>query len=186
MTAGGGRAVFLDRDGVLVRERGFITQPAQIEVLPGAPEALALLRRRGFRLVVVTNQSGIARGLITEGDLERIHADLVTRLRAAHPEAFWDALYFCPHHPREGQPPYRTDCACRKPRPGMLLKAAAEHGLDPERSWMIGDAPRDLEAGRAAGCRTAALQGPGGAFTAGADLADLTGTSLGEVAPRLV
>ena len=179
-------AVFLDRDGVLIRERGFVTEPAQLSLLPGAAGALALLRRRGFRLVVVTNQSGIARGLLTEGDLARIHADLLTRLRAAHPEAFWDALYFCPHHPREGRPPYRTDCACRKPRPGMLLKAAAEHGLDPGRSWMVGDSARDLEAGRAAGCRTAALPGPDGTFAAGAGLADLTGTSLGEVAPRLV
>jgi D-glycero-D-manno-heptose 1,7-bisphosphate phosphatase len=178
-------AIFLDRDGVLIREQGYVTEPAQIEVLPGVPEALVLLRRRGFRLVVVTNQSAIARGLLTEGNLARIHADLLSRLRAAHPEAFWDALYFCPHHPQEGRPFYRTDCDCRKPKPGMLLRAAAEHGLDLARSWMVGDAPRDLEAGRAAGCRTAALPGPDGAFT-GADFADLMGTSLGEVASRLI
>ncbi len=176
-------AVFLDRDGVLVRERGFITLPEQLSVLPGAAGALAFLRRRGFRLVVVTNQSGIARGLLTEGDLARLHADLLSRLRAEHPGAFWDALYFCPHHPREGHPPYRVDCGCRKPRPGMILRAAAEHGLDPARSWMVGDALRDLEAGRASGCRTAALPGPDGAVAPGADL---TGTSLEEIAPRLV
>ncbi len=177
------RTVFLDRDGVLIRELGFVTHPKQIEILPGVPGALALLRRQGFRLVVVTNQSAIARGLLTEEALARIHADLRARLLALDPGAFWDAVYFCPHHPQEGHAPYRIDCTCRKPRPGMLLRAIAEHGLDPARSWMIGDSPRDVAAGREAGCRTAALPGPDGACPPGADL---QAASLADLAARII
>ena len=167
------RAVFLDRDGVLVRERGFITSPGQLETLPGAAGGMAALRRSDFLLVVVTNQSGIARGLLTGADLASIHVELALRLRAEDPGAFWDALYSCPHHPDFGGP-----CACRKPLPGMLRQAAREHGIDLAASWMIGDAPRDLEAGRAAGCRTVALPPAEGG--------DLTARDLKDAASRLV
>lgn len=167
---GARRAVFLDRDGVLVRERGAITRPEELEILPGVAEALARLRRAGFLLLVATNQGAIARGLLTEDALALLHDTLARRLRDAHPEAGWDALYYCPHHPTEGRPPYGIPCTCRKPFPGMLLRGISEHGLDPNVSWMVGDAARDLEAGRAAGCRTLALPGPDGRFAPGADV----------------
>lgn len=161
-------AVFLDRDGVLVRERGFITRPDQLEILAGVPQALSALRGAGFRVVIVTNQSALARGLLDETGLAKIHEALSRRLKASG--ASWDALYCCPHHPTEGQGENRRDCECRKPRPGMLLRAAREMGLDCSRSWMVGDSARDMEAGRAAGCRTLALPGPDGVSPEGADL----------------
>lgn len=160
-------SVFLDRDGVIVREIGFITRVDQVELLPGAAEGMAALRKAGFALVVATNQSAIARGLLTEATLKDIHAEIAHRLKAAHPEAAWDALYRCPHHPTEGPAP--QVCECRKPKPGMLLQAAADLGLDLARSWMVGDSERDVGAGRAAGCRTIALPGADGAFAQGAD-----------------
>ena len=167
------RAVFLDRDGVLVRERGFITAADQLEVLPGAAAGMAVLHRAGFLLVVATNQSAVARGLLTGSALAALHAELARKLKAEDPQAFWDALYACPHHPDFG-----PGCDCRKPAPGMLRRAAAEHGIDLAASWMVGDAPRDLQAGRAAGCRTVALPPAEGG--------DLAARDLAEAASRLV
>ena len=164
------RAAFLDRDGVLTRERGFVTAPSQVELLPGAAEGLAALRRAGWVTVIVTNQSGLGRGLFSETALGEIHATLAALLAAADPQARWDALKYCPHHPTEALPPYRLACACRKPKPGMLLEAARELGIDLAASWMVGDAPRDLLAGKAAGCLTAAVPWAGGAPPEGADL----------------
>lgn len=159
----GARAVFLDRDGVLVLDVGHLTDAARIGILPGAAAGMAALRRAGFALVVATNQSAVGRGLLTAAGLEALNARIAKRLLAAHPEARWDALYACIHLPE-------ALCACRKPRPGMLLRAAGELGLDLARSWMVGDSARDVEAGRAAGCRTAVLPGPDGGFAPGADL----------------
>ncbi len=164
------RAVFLDRDGVLTRERGFVTHPDQVELLPGAAEGLAALRKTGWVTVVITNQSGMGRGLFSEAVLAEIHATLARLLAAAHPQARWDALKYCPHHPTEALPPYRMVCNCRKPKPGMLLEAARELDLDLAASWMVGDAERDLLAGKAAGCRTAAVPWAGGPHPLGADL----------------
>ena len=168
--ASGRRAVFLDRDGVLTRERSYVKSPAEVELLPGTAEGLAALRRAGWVTVVVTNQSGVGRGLFSEAMLGEIHAALARKLAAEDPDARWDALKYCPHHPTEALPPYRMDCACRKPKPGMLLEAARELGIDLASSWMVGDAERDVLAGKAAGCRTAALPWEGGAPPAGADL----------------
>ena len=145
-------AVFLDRDGVLNRERGFVRSADELEVLDGVPEALERLAELGMARVVVTNQSGVARGLFSESDLAAIHDKL-----RAHCNV--DAIYYCPHHPEEGQARYRCDCDCRKPRPGMLLQAAQELGIDLDASWLVGDAPRDLEAGALAGCRTIGVLG---------------------------
>ena len=137
---GGARAVFLDRDGTLNRERGFVARPDQLEVLPGVPEALAQLARAGFALVVLTNQSGVARGLYTEADLARVHAALHARLQGL-PLAY----LHCPHHPEPGSVgPYRRQCACRKPAPGLLRQAQELLGLELAGSFLVGDSARDL------------------------------------------
>jgi len=144
-------AAFLDRDGTLVRDVGYARTPEQIELLPGVREGLARLRAAGFVLVVATNQSGIGRGFLDEA----AYALQVERLGALLGDASKpDAHYFCPHHPTEALGRYRVECDCRKPKPGMFLRAIAELGLDPERSIAIGDAARDAEAARAAGVAT--------------------------------
>jgi histidinol-phosphate phosphatase family protein len=148
--AGGSRpAIFLDRDGTINEEAGYLRDPAALRLIPGAVEALRLFRDRGFALIVVTNQAGVARGLLTEADVAAVNADLVRRL-AAHGVAP-DAVYTCPHHADHGAPPYRRACTCRKPGAGMLLRAAREHGLDLGRSAMIGDHWTDVQAGRRLG-----------------------------------
>ena len=138
-------AAFLDRDGVSnhrIPGDTYVTCPAELEILPHVPEAIRTLRARGYRIVVFTNQRGVARGFLSLEDLSEVHAKLEAELSQAG--APIDALYFCPHDNDDG-------CACRKPRPGMLLDAAREHDLDLARSVLVGDTPRDLEAGRAAG-----------------------------------
>ena len=140
------RAVFLDRDGVLNRARLIEGVPhppaslAELEILPEVDVSLVLLRTAGFRLIVVTNQPDIARGLQTLGGAKQLNEALRERLG-------FDDLYMCPHDDQDG-------CQCRKPRPGMLLDAAETHGIDLRNSVMVGDRDRDIEAGRAAGCRT--------------------------------
>lgn len=136
----GQSAVFLDRDGVLVRDVHFLTSSNQLKLLPGAAEAICELQDL-FLIIVVTNQSGIARGYITEEDLISIHGELVTLL--GKKGAAVDALYYCPH--------LGTDCTCRKPKPGMLFQAREDFGIDLTKSFLIGDMPRDIQAGGAAG-----------------------------------
>jgi len=138
-------AAFLDRDGVInhrIPGDTYVTCPAELEILPHVAEAIRTLRSRGYRIVVFTNQRGVARGFMSLADLAQVHAKLEAELAAAG--APLDAIYFCPHDNGDG-------CACRKPKPGMLLAAAEEHDLDLPRSVLVGDTPRDLEAGRAAG-----------------------------------
>jgi D-glycero-D-manno-heptose 1,7-bisphosphate phosphatase len=135
-------AVFVDKDGTLVHDVPYNVDPERITLAPGAQQAVEAFARNGFRVIIVSNQPGAALGLFDEarlGDVER-------KLRVLLNGRF-DAFYYCPHHPEAG-------CACRKPGPGMLLRAAREHGVDLERSWMIGDILDDVEAGRRAGCRT--------------------------------
>jgi D-glycero-D-manno-heptose 1,7-bisphosphate phosphatase len=148
-SAGGQRAVLLDRDGTLTVEGEWLTRRQDLVLVPGAAAALARLSAAGWKLVLVTNQSAIARGLITPAELAEIHAELQQRLGAYG--ARLDAIYSCPHHPTEGIGEYKVECACRKPKPGLVLQAARELGLDLARCWMVGDAARDLEAGWAAG-----------------------------------
>jgi histidinol-phosphate phosphatase family protein len=136
-------AVFLDRDGTLIEERNYLTRPEQVRLLAGVGPALARLRGAGFVCVVVTNQSAIGRGMMTEADLVVVHAELRRQLQAAGGDV--DAIYHCPAGPDDAHPE-------RKPAPGMLLRAASELGLDLARSWMIGDQVRDVRAGRSAGC----------------------------------
>jgi D-glycero-D-manno-heptose 1,7-bisphosphate phosphatase len=147
------RAAFLDRDGVLIADVGLLVDPAEIDVLAGVPEALSALAAAGYALVVVTNQTVVARGLVTEAELERLHAALRERLLACGaPEM--DATYVCLHHPNATLAEYRRDCDCRKPKPGLLLRAADELGLDLAASALIGDRQSDVIAGSLAGCAT--------------------------------
>jgi D-glycero-D-manno-heptose 1,7-bisphosphate phosphatase len=148
-------AVFLDRDGVIVRDVHFLRTPSQIDFLEHV-ELLANLQDR-YYLVVATNQSGIARKLFTEEDLIAIHSDVVLQLASLGVSI--DAFYYCPHLPAAELAAYRKDCDCRKPKPGMLLRAAREYALDLEGSYMIGDSRRDVEAGEAAGLAGSILIG---------------------------
>ncbi len=150
-------AVFLDRDSTVVEDPGYLADPNQVKLLPGAAEAIRRWTEAGYRVVVVTNQSGLARGLITEAQLEDIHAQLELLLEAE--DAQIDAIYYCPYldGPEAIVPKYRRDSSLRKPKPGMLLKAAEELNLDLEGSWMIGDGSADVQAGLAAGCKTVLL-----------------------------
>jgi D-glycero-D-manno-heptose 1,7-bisphosphate phosphatase len=145
-------AVFLDRDGTLIQDPGYLTDPDQVQILDGVAEALTEFQQLGYKTVVVSNQSGVARGVLTVETLERIH-DRLRELLAAQ-GAGLDAIYYCPYHPEGTVPEYRKDSDWCKPRPGMLLAAAGEMDLDLAQSWMIGDNDRDIEAGRRAGCKT--------------------------------
>ena len=143
---------FLDRDGVLVEEVNYLATPEELRLLPGAPRAVRLLNDAGIPAVVVTNQAGVARGIFPEERIAEIHRELDRLL--SREGARVDRYYYCPHHPTAGVGPYRKDCPNRKPRPGMLLRAARELDLDLGRSVLAGDKISDLQAGRAAGCRT--------------------------------
>lgn len=140
-------AVFLDRDGTINVEVNYLHRVDDFVMIPGVAEAIARLNRDGWPVIVVTNQAGIARGLYDVAALEGLHAHLQQAL--AQHGAHIDAFYFCPHHPD-----FTGPCTCRKPEPGMLLKAAEDHGIDLARSWLIGDSLGDIGAGRAAGCHT--------------------------------
>ena len=151
------RAVFLDRDGTINKYVGFLRSPEKLELLPGAAEAIRRINDSGYLAIVVTNQPVIARGEVTVEQLDEIHNKLETLL--GQKGAYVDAIYYCPHHPDKGFPgeipELKIDCDCRKPKPGMLLKAAEDFNIDLSQSWMIGDDERDMEAGKAAGCQTA-------------------------------
>lgn len=142
------KAVFLDRDGTITRDVNFCRRVEDLEILPGVSEAIHRLNRHSFKVVVVTNQSGVARGFFTENTLSQIHRHMEEKL--AERGAFIDAVYYCPHHPDD-------NCGCRKPKPGLILQAAEELGISLENSWMVGDAVRDVVAGKAAGCKTILL-----------------------------
>ena len=145
-------AVFLDRDGVLIHDVNLLTDVNQVKFYEGAMEAIKRLKASGFTLVVITNQPVVARGLITEKDVETIHAYIAQRLDSEN--ASVDGFYFCPHHPRATLPQYRMDCDCRKPRPGMLVRASQELDLALRQSYMVGDRITDVIAGEMAGCHT--------------------------------
>lgn len=146
------RAIFLDRDGTLTHPRHYPSRPEDLRIYDGIGPELRALRRMGFRLVVITNQSGLARGYFTLADLERMHAYLRGSL------ALWgvrlDAIYHCPHHPDGVVPGLAMRCGCRKPQPGMLLRAADELHFSLADSWVVGDILDDVEAGHRAGCRS--------------------------------
>lgn len=139
------RAVFLDRDGTIARDVHYCRCLDDFVLLPGVPQAIGLLNEHGFKVVVITNQSGIARGYLTEETLHLIHLKMRDELQKHG--ASVDAIYFCPHHPDD-------NCECRKPRPTLIFKAAKDLDIDLRLSYMVGDDIKDVEAGRSAGCRT--------------------------------
>ena len=145
-------AVFIDRDGTLTEEVGYVNHPARLRLLPRSAEAIRRLNRAGVAAVMVTNQAGIARGYFSPDVLAAVNDALVAQLKDEG--AHLDGVYVCPHHPTEGEPPYRMVCACRKPKPGLLLRASADLGLDLERSTLVGDKGSDLVAARAVGARS--------------------------------
>jgi D-glycero-D-manno-heptose 1,7-bisphosphate phosphatase len=142
-------AVFLDRDGTIIDDVGYLDRVDDVAIYPWSADALRLLRRGGFAIVVITNQSGVARGLYPESAVHDVHAHLVETL--ARGGAVVDGWYHCPHHVDAVDPAYRLDCDCRKPKPGMLVRAAADLGLDLARSVVVGDRWSDVAAARAVG-----------------------------------
>ena len=156
-------AVFLDRDGTINKEVGYLDDPHEWLLLPGAAQAIRLLNQAGVPAILVTNQSALARGYISPARLSEIHTAMADSL--AEYGAYLDAIYYCPHHPDEG-------CRCRKPQPGMLQSAAGDLAIDLERSFLVGDKLSDLEAGRRARCRVVlVLTGLGGREQARANAA---------------
>lgn len=150
------KAIFLDRDGTINRYVGFLRKIEEFELLPGVAEAIKLINSKGYLAVVVTNQPVIARGETTWDELEEIHNKMETEL--GKQGAYLDSIYFCPHHPHMGYEgevsELKFDCDCRKPKPGMIVKAARDLNIELEMSWMIGDSDSDVLAGEAAGCKT--------------------------------
>lgn len=141
----GNRAVFIDRDGTINVNFGYINNPDDFKMYPGVKDGIKLLKDNGFKIIIITNQSGIARGYFSEETLEKIHEKMKSEL--SKEGAMIDAIYFCPHHPDE-------KCNCRKPKPGMLEKAIKDFNIDIEKSFIIGDRMLDVEAGHKIGCKT--------------------------------
>ena len=141
------QAVFIDRDGVINNDEGhyYIYKPEDFKLNNGIIEGLSLLQKSGFKLIIVTNQGGVAKGEYTEGDVHKVHQHFLNLMAEAG--IVISDIYYCPHHNKI------ADCDCRKPKPGMILKALKEHKIDPEASYLIGDSPRDIEAGEKAGLK---------------------------------
>ncbi len=152
------RAIFLDRDDTLIEDPGYISSPDQVKLLDGAAEALVKLKDLGYKLIVVSNQSAVARGIVSEKTLNKIHNRLKQLL--AEKNAFLDRIYYCPYHPEGVVPKYRKESNNRKPNPGMLLEAAKDMDIDLSQSWCIGNSSRDIEAGYMAGCKTILIDVP--------------------------
>lgn len=155
------KAIFLDRDGTINKYVGFLRNIDDFELIDGVAEAIRKINASGYLAIVVTNQPVIARGEVSFDELEEIHNKMETLL--GQEGAYLDAIYFCPHHPHKGYerevPDLKIDCNCRKPKPGMLLKAAVDFNIDLSQSWMIGDGENDIKAGMNAGCKTALISG---------------------------
>lgn len=153
------KAIFLDRDGTINRYVGFLRNPDEFALLPDVCDAVREINESGYLAVVITNQPVIARGEVTKAQLQEVHNKMETLL--GEKGAYLDAIYYCPHHPHKGYegevPELKIDCACRKPKPGMLLQAAEDFNIDLGQSWMVGDGENDVLAGKAAGCKTALL-----------------------------
>jgi len=145
------KAVFLDKDGTLIPDIPFNVDPDKIILVQGARDALKQLQLQGFLLIIISNQSGVAHGYFEESELNPVHERLSALLG---PDIPLTSFYYCPHHPDGRIQQYVLECQCRKPRPGLILQAAADHQIDLKKSWMIGDILNDVEAGNRAGCKT--------------------------------
>jgi len=145
------RAVFVDRDGTMARDVRYCRRPEDFELFPNTAKAIKLLSEHGFKVIVITNQSGIARGYFTEETLAKIHDKMKREL--AKGEAWVDAIYYCPHHPDD-------NCDCRKPRPKLVLQAAEDYDIDLNQSFVVGDLQIDIELGKAVGCKTIFIGDP--------------------------
>ena len=149
------RVVFLDRDGTINVEVGYLAKPEDFVLIDGAAEAIKLLNDAGFAVVVVSNQSGVARGYFTEEDVMKVNDKMLFELNMKG--AFVDAVYYCPHHPDFGDEEYKVDCDCRKPKTGMVEKAKEELGISTEGSFVVGDHKGDIELGKNIGAKTVLL-----------------------------
>jgi D-glycero-D-manno-heptose 1,7-bisphosphate phosphatase len=147
------RAVFIDRDGTISEEVGYINHPSRFRLFPYSAAAIKLLNDNGWLAIVITNQAGVARGYFAEDMIQTVHETL--RQDMAATDARIDAIYYCAHHPSVGEPPYRLDCDCRKPKPGLIRRAADEFGINLAESWMVGDRYSDIELARNAGVNSA-------------------------------
>ncbi|HYG80879.1 MAG TPA: HAD family hydrolase [Pyrinomonadaceae bacterium] len=147
------RAVFMDRDGTISEEVGYVNHPARYRVFPYSAEAVRTLNESGWLAVLVTNQAGVARGYFTEDVIKAVHGVLERELE--RDGARLDAIYYCAHHPTVGELPYRCDCDCRKPKPGLIERAARDFDIDLAQSWMVGDRYSDVELAHNAGTRSA-------------------------------
>lgn len=147
------RAVFIDRDGTISEEVGYINHPSRFRVFPYSAAAIKLLNDSSWLAIVVTNQAGVARGYFAEDMIQTIHETLKQEMAAT--DARIDAIYYCAHHPSVGEPPYLLDCDCRKPKPGLIRRAAEEFDIDLAESWMVGDRYSDIELARNAGVNSA-------------------------------
>lgn len=180
------KAIFLDRDGTINKYVGFLRNINEFELIPGVTDAIKKINRSGYLAIVVTNQPVIARGEVTIEDLQEIHNKMETLLGMEG--AYVDGLYYCPHHPHKGFegeiPEFKIDCSCRKPKPGMLLKAANDFNIDLSESWMVGDGENDILAGKNAGCRIGYISGLEKEETALET--DICGSSLKEVVDNIL
>ena len=147
------RAVFIDRDGTLSEEVGYINHPERFRLFPYAGEAIRHLNENGWLAIVTTNQAGVARGYFSEEMIETVHKGMTDQL--ARDGARLDAIYYCAHHPSVGEPPYRFDCDCRKPKPGLITRAVTDFDVDLKTSWMVGDRYSDIQMARNAGVKSA-------------------------------
>jgi D-glycero-D-manno-heptose 1,7-bisphosphate phosphatase len=147
------RAVFIDRDGTISDEVGYVNHPSRFRVFPYSAAAVKLLNDNCWLAIVITNQAGVARGYFAEDMIHTVHDSLKESLESEG--ATLDAIYYCAHHPSVGEPPYRFDCDCRKPKPGLIRRAAEDFSIDLEQSWMVGDRYSDVELARNAGVKSA-------------------------------
>lgn len=145
------KAIFLDKDGTLIVDVPYNVDPARLQLYPDAGPALQRLQMTGFKLIVISNQSGVARGYFAEDALDAVQTALHEQLTAFG--VTLDGFYYCPHHPDGSVTDYAIDCDCRKPQPGLIRRAARDHNIDLSHSWMVGDILNDVEAGNRAGCR---------------------------------
>ena len=146
------RAVFIDRDGTISEEVGYINHVSRFRLFPYAPAAIKHLNENGWLAIVITNQAGVARGYFSEDTIQAVHGAMTNELKSNGAQL--DAIYYCAHHPSVGEPPYRFDCDCRKPKPGLISRAVKDFGINLEESWMVGDRYSDVELARNAGVKS--------------------------------